>query len=119
MVGALRRPGHLRDGRRGRAQQRRDAAEERRRQHAGAGEAVRLDRRARQRGGKPKGAKVTLRRAGKVKGKLVAWACPATVTEGATPPPCSAKVTLRKKATLKLPASLAGKVRVTVVRGRS
>jgi hypothetical protein len=68
--------------------------------------------------GKPKGAKVALRRAGKVKGKLVAWACAATVTEGATPPPCSAKVTLRKKATLKLPASLAGKVRVTVVRGR-
>jgi hypothetical protein len=63
-------------------------------------------------------AKVALRRPAKVKGKLVAWACAATVTEGATPPPCSAKVTLRKKATLKLPASLAGKVRVTVVRGR-
>ena len=68
---------------------------------------------------KARAAKVTLRRAGKVKGKLVAWACPATVTAGATPPPCSAKVTLRKSATLRLPASLAGKVRVTVVRGRS
>ena len=65
---------------------------------------------------RPSGAKVTLRRPAKVKGKLVAWACPATVTEGATPPPCSAKVTLRKSATLRLPASMAGKVRVVVVR---
>ena len=60
--------------------------------------------------------KVSLRRPGSVKGKLVAWACPAAITEGATPPPCSAKVTLRKSATLRLPASTDGKVRVVVVR---
>ena len=60
--------------------------------------------------------KVSLRRPGGVKGKLVAWACPAAVTEGATPPPCSAKVSLRKAATLRLPASTDGKVRVVVVR---
>jgi hypothetical protein len=65
---------------------------------------------------KAKGAKVTLRRPAKVKGKLVAWACPATISAGATPPPCSAKVTLRKSATLNLPASTNGKVRVVVVR---
>jgi subtilisin family serine protease len=65
---------------------------------------------------KAKGAKVTLRRAARVKGKLVAWACPAAITAGATPPPCSAKVALRKSATLRLPASAAGKVRVVVVR---
>jgi hypothetical protein len=65
---------------------------------------------------KAKGARVTLRRAARVKGKLVAWACPAAIAAGATPPPCSAKVTLRRSATLKLPASAAGKVRVVVVR---
>ena len=52
-----------------------------------------------------RGAKVALRRPASVKGKLVAWACPATVSAGATPPPCSAKVTLRKSATLRLPAT--------------
>jgi hypothetical protein len=62
-----------------------------------------------------KGPKVTLRRSGKVKGKLVAWACPAAIEAGATPPPCSAKVTLRKSATLTLPAMVTGKVRVVVV----
>jgi hypothetical protein len=67
---------------------------------------------------KAKGAKVTLRRSARVKGKLVAWACPATINAGATPPPCSAKVSLRRSATLKLPASAAGKVRVVVVRSR-
>ena len=60
--------------------------------------------------------KVSLRRSGAAKGKFVAWACPATITEGATPPPCSAKVTLRKSATLKLPATTDGKVRVVVIR---
>jgi hypothetical protein len=65
---------------------------------------------------KAKGTKVTLRRPAKVKGKLVAWACPATISAGATPAPCSAKATLRKSATLNLPASTAGKVRVVVVR---
>ena len=65
---------------------------------------------------KAKGAKVSLRRSPRVKGKLVAWACPAAVGAGATPPPCSAKVTLRKAATLKLPAPAGGKVRVVVVR---
>jgi hypothetical protein len=65
-----------------------------------------------------KAPKVSLRRPAKVKGKLLAWACPATITAGATPPPCSKKVTLRRKATLKLPASTAGNVRVVVIRAR-
>jgi hypothetical protein len=59
---------------------------------------------------------VRLRRPVKIKGKLVAWACPATIGAGATPPPCSAKVTLRKSASLNLPSSTAGKVRVVVAR---
>jgi hypothetical protein len=68
---------------------------------------------------KAKRAKVTLRRSPKVGGELVAWACPATISAGATPPPCSAKVTLRKAATLSLPPSTTGKVRVVVVRSGS
>ncbi|MDA0181890.1 S8 family serine peptidase [Solirubrobacter phytolaccae] len=70
---------------------------------------------------KPKaasGPKVALRRPGKVKGKLVAWACPVSNDPGATPAPCSAKMTLKKKATLKLPAGTTGKVRVVVVKSR-
>jgi len=63
-----------------------------------------------------KGASVRLRRPAKVGGRLVAWACPATIGAGATPPPCSAKVALRRSATLKLPPATAGKVRVVVVR---
>ena len=119
MVGALRRPGHLRPGRRRGADQGRDAAAQRAGQHARAGEAVGAAGVAHASAAKPKrGAKVTLRRAGEVKGKLVAWACPATISAGATPPPCSAKVTLRKTATLRLPASTAGKVRVVVIRAR-
>ena len=55
---------------------------------------------------KPKsGPKVALRRPSGVKGKLTAWACPAAVEAGATPPPCSKKVKLVKKATLSLPAT--------------
>lgn len=65
----------------------------------------------------PSGPKVALRRPGKVKGKLVAWACPVAAGDGA-PAPCSAKVTLKKKATLALPAGTTGKVRVVVVRGK-
>ena len=64
---------------------------------------------------KASGPKVTLRRSGKVKGRLVAWACPAAVAADGTPPPCSAKVTLRRTATLTLPAGADGKVRVVVV----
>jgi hypothetical protein len=65
---------------------------------------------------KASGPKVALRRPGKVKGKLVAWACPVAV--GDTPAPCSAKVTLKKQATLTLPAGTTGKVRVVVVRSK-
>jgi len=65
---------------------------------------------------KASGPKVALRRPSSVKGKLVAWACPVTV--GDTPAPCSKKVTLKKKATLALPAGTAGKVRVVVVKSK-
>jgi hypothetical protein len=61
---------------------------------------------------------VRLRRPAKVKGKLVAWACPATVTPGSTPPPCSKRVSLRKRTTLRLPTSTAPGVRVVVIRAK-
>ncbi|MBE2315655.1 S8 family serine peptidase [Solirubrobacter sp. CPCC 204708] len=68
---------------------------------------------------KPKGGrKVALRRPAKTKGKLVAWACPAAIEGATTPPPCSKRVTLKKKATLALPAGTDGKVRVVVIRSR-
>ena len=63
-----------------------------------------------------KRSKVTLRRAGKVKGTLTAWACEAKL--GSDAPVCSRKVKLRAKATLRLPSGLKGKVRAVVVKGR-
>lgn len=62
------------------------------------------------------GPKVALRRPSTVKGKLVAWACPVAV--GDTPAPCSKKVTLKKQATLSLPAGTTGKVRLVVVKSK-
>jgi hypothetical protein len=67
---------------------------------------------------KTKGPAVALRRPAGVKGTLVAWACPAAIGAGDTPPPCSSRVKLRKSATLRLPASTAGKVRVVVIRAK-
>mgnify|MGYP001176819520 CR=1 FL=1 len=63
-----------------------------------------------------KGPKVALRRPAKLKGKLVAWACPAAVAAGATPPKCSKRVKLGRRATITLPAGTSGKVRVVVIR---
>jgi hypothetical protein len=57
---------------------------------------------------------VTLRRAHGVRGKLVAWACPAALGTGA--PRCSAKVNVRRAATLRLPAGASHRVRVVVVK---
>jgi hypothetical protein len=61
---------------------------------------------------------VKLRRAGHVSGRLSAWACPAALGSGPAPPPCSRKVSLRRTATLRLPASATGALRVVVVKQR-
>jgi hypothetical protein len=61
---------------------------------------------------------IQLRRGGHVAGKLTAWACPAALGTSPTPPPCSRKVTLRRTATLRLPASATGALRIVVVKGR-
>jgi hypothetical protein len=57
---------------------------------------------------------VVVRRAHGVGGKLSAWACPAKLGAGA--PKCSAKVRLRRSATLRIPASVKGSLRVVVIR---
>ena len=64
------------------------------------------------------GRVVKLHRAPGVKGPLHAWACPAYVPNSGPPPPCTAAVVVRRKATLRLPPSMTGKVRVIVVRGK-
>jgi hypothetical protein len=58
----------------------------------------------------------TVRRARHVSGKLSAWACQAALGTGA--PRCSAKVTLKKTATLRLPATITGALRIVVVKRR-
>jgi len=64
------------------------------------------------------GRVLKLHRAPGVKGPLHAWACPASVPAGGPPPPCTAAVKVRRNGTLQLPATMTGKVRVIVVRGR-
>ena len=59
---------------------------------------------------------VILRRAAGVRGGLRAWACPLTGKRGGPPPACSLPVSLRERATLKMPAGAGGKIRVLVVR---
>ena len=61
---------------------------------------------------------VKLHRAPGVRGALHAWACPLVVPTASRPLPCTAAVVVHEKATLRLPASMVGKVRVVVVRGK-
>jgi hypothetical protein len=56
----------------------------------------------------------TVRRAAGVRGKLSAWACQAALGNAA--PRCSKRVRLRKAATLRLPASVKGALRVVVIK---
>ena len=64
------------------------------------------------------GRSVKLRRARGVQGPLHAWACPAVVPSSGPPPPCTKPVALAEKAALRLPATMTGKVKVVVVRGK-
>jgi hypothetical protein len=57
-----------------------------------------------------------LRRAGGVKGKVSAWVCPVAGKLGGPPPICTARVSLGAHASIRLPASMRGAVRVVVVR---
>jgi hypothetical protein len=61
---------------------------------------------------------ITVRRAAGIRGGLRAWVCPATTPRGGAPLPCTRQVSLTGSATLKLPPSMTGRVRVVVVRRR-
>ena len=57
-----------------------------------------------------------LRRAAGVSGKLRVWACQLTGTAAGAPGGCSAQVALRTAATVRIPASMKGRLRIVVVR---
>jgi hypothetical protein len=57
-----------------------------------------------------------LRRAGGVNGKVTAWVCQVAGKLGGPPPKCTARVSLGARASIRLPASMTGAVRVVVVR---
>ena len=59
---------------------------------------------------------IKLRRAGAVKGTLKAWVCPVASATSGVPRACTAQVTLRASASVRIPASMNGKLRVVVVR---
>ena len=65
-----------------------------------------------------RGRSITIRRGGNVIGPLTVWACLVSDGPGAGPPLCTAAVSLRKTATLHLPSSGSGQVKVVVVRRR-
>ncbi len=57
-----------------------------------------------------------LRRAGGVKGKVTAWVCQVAGKLGGPPPRCTARISLGARASIRLPASMTGAVRIVVVR---
>jgi hypothetical protein len=59
---------------------------------------------------------IGLRRARGVAGPVWAWVCAVGGAAGGSPPKCTSRVPLRARATVQLPASMTGKVRVVVVR---
>ena len=59
---------------------------------------------------------IKLRRAGAVKGTLKAWVCPVASATSGVPRACTAQVALRASASVRIPASMTGKLRVVVVR---
>jgi len=59
---------------------------------------------------------IGLRRARGVAGRVWAWVCAVTGSVGGSPPQCTSRISLRARATVRLPASMTGRVRVIVVR---
>jgi hypothetical protein len=59
---------------------------------------------------------IGLRRARGVSGPVWAWVCAVSGTVGGSPPKCTSRISLGVHATVRLPASMTGKVRVVVVR---
>ena len=59
---------------------------------------------------------IGLRRARGVAGQVWAWVCAVGRAAGGSPPKCTARIPLRARATVRLPAWMTGTVRVVVVR---
>ncbi|HUA70929.1 MAG TPA: hypothetical protein VMA96_07605 [Solirubrobacteraceae bacterium] len=59
---------------------------------------------------------LTLRRARGIAGQVWAWVCAVSGTAGGSPPECTSRFSLGARATVRLPASMTGKIRVVVVR---
>ena len=59
---------------------------------------------------------LALRRAHGIRGQVTAWVCSVAGNLGGPPPRCSGRISLGAQASVRLPASMAGKVRVVVVR---
>ncbi len=59
---------------------------------------------------------LALRRARGVSGQVAAWVCSVAGKLGGPPPRCTARISLGAQASVRLPASMTGKVRVVVVR---
>ena len=57
-----------------------------------------------------------LRRAGGVKGKVTVWVCQVAGKLGGPPPGCTARISLGVRASIRLPASMPGAVRIVIVR---
>jgi hypothetical protein len=59
---------------------------------------------------------LVLHRARGVRGLVTAWVCAVAGTPGGAPPRCTARVPVGEQASVELPASITGRVRVVVVR---
>jgi hypothetical protein len=59
---------------------------------------------------------IGLRRARGVAGQVWAWVCAVGTAAGGSPPKCTSRIALGARATVRLPASMTGKVRVVVIR---
>jgi hypothetical protein len=59
---------------------------------------------------------LALHRARGVRGLVTAWVCAVAGVSGGAPPHCTARVSLGAQASVELPASITGRVRVVVVR---
>ena len=61
---------------------------------------------------------VKVKRSGGVSGALKAWVCPVPANGSAAPPKCTAKTSLTRTATIAVPASLNGRLRIVVIRAK-
>ena len=59
---------------------------------------------------------IVLHRARRVRGQVTAWVCAVAGAPSGAPPRCTARVALGAQASVDLPGSMTGRVRVVVIR---